>query len=85
VSGSKFRVQCWNCNWSGVRTDGQCECYDEWRMYCRAGSPGPGCPRGVVWPCPKCGPNVVGSVTGFTEHSSVRAVGPVTRKQVTQS
>lgn len=50
------------CGWTGVRTayHFDCECYDIWTMYCRPLSPGPGCPSGIVWPCPKCG----GSVTG---------------------
>lgn len=49
------------CGWIGVRTDHiECECYDEWGMYCRPLTPGPGCPRGIAWPCPRCG----GAVTG---------------------
>lgn len=49
------------CGWTGVRTDGmQCECYDEWTMYCRPLTPGPGCPRGIDWPCPRC----KGAITG---------------------
>ena len=43
------------CGWKGYRTASVgCECYDEWRMYCRPLTPGPGCPSGVVWPCPRC-------------------------------
>ena len=57
------------CGWIGIRTDHvQCECYDINRMYCRALTPGPGCPRGIDWPCPRC----KGSVTGK----------PVERRQV---
>lgn len=49
------------CGWRGIRTDHlQCECYDIWRMYCHPLTPGPGCPRGIAWPCPRCR----GSVTG---------------------
>lgn len=49
------------CGWRGIRTDqGGCECYDIWRAYCRPLAPGPGCPRGIDWSCPRC----KGSVTG---------------------
>lgn len=49
------------CGWRGVRTHHlQCECYDIWRMYCRPLTPGPGCPSGIVSPCPRCR----GAVTG---------------------
>jgi hypothetical protein len=49
------------CGWRGIRTDRlQCECYDLYAHYCRALTPGPGCPRGIAWPCPRC----KGSVTG---------------------
>lgn len=50
------------CGWTGVRTDHiECECYAEWRPYCHPLGPGPGCPRGIAWPCPRC---KVGAVTG---------------------
>lgn len=54
------------CGWTGVRTDHiECECYDMYAHYCRALTPGPGCPRGIDWACPRCG----GSVTGkLIEH-----------------
>lgn len=49
-----------SCGWKGVRTAGQCECYDEWTLCCRPTTPGPGCPSGVDWSCPRC----KGAVTG---------------------
>lgn len=74
--GDKYRMRCigrgiWanyqlvgqepGCGWVGIRTDHlQCECYDIYTLYCRALTPGPGCPRGIDWPCPRC----KGSVTG---------------------
>jgi hypothetical protein len=43
------------CGWTGVRTDRiECECYDIYTLYCRPLTPGPGCPRGIDWPCPRC-------------------------------
>lgn len=54
-----YRVRCLACRWQGVRTDGLCECYEDWAPYCRPSAPGPGCPRGIVWPCPRCGWTVV--------------------------
>lgn len=73
----RCRVRCVKCHWRGIRTRIQCECYDIWAMYCRPGSPGPGCPAGVVWPCPRCGPvdNISGS--GARDGSSVRFIGYV--------
>ena len=59
TAGVKWSVRCLKCKWRGVRTDGQCECYEDWGVYCRPGTPGPGCPRGVVWPCPRCKGTVV--------------------------
>lgn len=54
------------CGWTGVRTDHiECECYDIWALYCRPFSPGPGCPRGIDWPCPRC----KGAVTGRSVQS----------------
>jgi hypothetical protein len=53
--GEKWRVCCKVCGWKGVRTSIQCECYDEYALYCRPSAPGPGCPSGVIWPCPRCG------------------------------
>lgn len=32
----------------------ECECYDIWTLYCKPFAPGPGCPRGVNYPCPRC-------------------------------
>ena len=79
--GQKWRVHCLICNWRGRRTATQCECYEDWAMYCRPGSPGPGCPSGVVWACPKCGwqePSATGPNGGhFRNGSSVVADGPV--------
>jgi hypothetical protein len=50
-----------SCGWTGVRTDHiDCECYDLYAFYCRPLTPGPGCPRGINWPCPRC----KGAVTG---------------------
>lgn len=49
------------CGWRGIRTDHiECECYDINTLYCRALTPGPGCPRGIDYPCPRC----KGEVTG---------------------
>lgn len=63
-SGERWRVKCTNpqCRWTGVRVATECECYDEYALYCHPGSPGPGCPSGVVWPCPRCGKPWVQSV-----------------------
>ena len=49
------------CGWYGYRHDNpyDCECYSDWARYCRAESPGPGCPRGVTWRCPRCSQSVV--------------------------
>lgn len=58
------------CGWTGIRTDSfQCECYDLYALYCRPLTPGPGCPRGIDWPCPRCG----GSVTGQPVRHRVRS------------
>lgn len=74
----KYRTRCigrpslgeLGCGWSGVRTDSiECECYDIWSLYCHPFTPGPGCPRGLDWPCPRCG----GAVTG----KPVQPRGPV--------
>jgi hypothetical protein len=60
-----------SCGWTGVRTDSlECECYDIWTLYCRPMSPGPGCPRGIDWPCPKC----KGAVSGRPVEHRVKAV-----------
>lgn len=49
------------CGWRGYRHAAvECECYDIWGMYCRPTSPGPGCPSGIVWPCPRCKGSVYG-------------------------
>lgn len=49
------------CGWRGVRSYHiECECYDIWTLYCRPLTPGPGCPSGIAWPCPRC----KGAVTG---------------------
>jgi hypothetical protein len=79
-SGEKWRVRCTWCGWKGVRTDSlECECYEDWAPYCRAGSPGPGCPRGVVWPCPRCRPTRAAIRAGHYHHgSTVIAVAPGT-------
>lgn len=60
-SGTVVKVACPKCGWKGSRQGEECACYDEYAMYCRPDSPGPGCPSGVRWPCPKCGatPEVV--------------------------
>lgn len=50
----EIRVKCSACNWTGYRRGLQCECYEDWSMYCRPWSPGPGCPSGILWPCPQC-------------------------------
>lgn len=51
------------CGWTGVRTDHiECECYDIWTRYCQPLSPGPGCPRGINWPCPRCKGEVTGQL-----------------------
>jgi len=84
MSAPKIRVRCLLCEWKGVRTPLDCECYDVRAMYCRPGSPGPGCPSGVVWPCPRCGqvgPDVVGPHGGkFSSGSSVVAVAAVKKR-----
>lgn len=51
-----------SCGWSGVRSAYaiECECYDLYALYCRPLTPGPGCPSGIDWPCPRC----KGAVTG---------------------
>lgn len=85
AGGEKWRVHCPDCGWRGVRTSTQCECYDEWRMYCRPNSPGPDCPSRVTWPCPKCGPNVERPILGpgtpmQRVWSTVRGVAPVAHR-----
>ena len=77
-SAGRWRVRCLECSWRGVRTDGQCECYEDWAMYCRPGTPGPGCPRGVVWPCPRCGR--VAESGRYPDGSTVVADGQVRRR-----
>jgi hypothetical protein len=65
----RYRVRCIGrpskriapCGWRGYRHASlDCECYEDWASYCRPTGPGPGCPSGVVWPCPRC----KGAVTG---------------------
>jgi hypothetical protein len=81
MSGRKWRVRCLICRWRGVRTATECECYDEYALYCRPGAPGPGCPSGVVWPCPHCGRQEAGAKGPnggfFSNGSSVVGVAPV--------
>lgn len=62
------------CGWTGVRSDHiDCECYDINSLYCRPFTPGPGCPRGIDWPCPRC----KGAVTGVpVKHREVAADAP---------
>lgn len=48
-----YRVRCATHGWSGYRMDGECGCYDEWATACRPDAPGPGCGRGIAWPCPE--------------------------------
>jgi|WetSurMetagenome_2_1015567.scaffolds.fasta_scaffold674082_2 hypothetical protein len=49
-----YLVRCSVCGWQGYRRGyPDCECYEDWVMYCRPWSPGPGCPRWVEWPCPE--------------------------------
>ena len=50
---NRYRVRCSVCNWRGYRHARDCECYEDWVMYCRPESPGPGCPSWVTWPCPR--------------------------------
>lgn len=49
-----YAVRCDRCNWRGYRNGLQCECYDEYAYYCRPWSPGPGCPSGILYRCPRC-------------------------------
>ncbi len=84
ITGRKYRVHCLKpgCGWRGVRTDSvECECYEDWAAYCRPGTPGPGCPRGIVWPCPRCG-RVERSMS-FPEGSTVITAGPVKHRTAT--
>ena len=37
--------KCW-CGGKMIRLD--CECYEDWAMYCTPERPGPGCPNGMV-------------------------------------
>lgn len=80
MSGQKWRVRCRTCEWRGVRTDGECECYPDYAAYCRPGTPGPGCPRGVAWSCPRCG--YILPTTRFPKGSTVVAVAPVQKRAV---
>lgn len=50
---NRYRVRCTVCGWRGYRHAADCECYEDWAMYCRPQSPGPGCPSWVTYPCPK--------------------------------
>lgn len=50
---NRYRVRCIVCGWTGYRFALECECYEDWAMYCRPNSPGPGCPAWVTYPCPK--------------------------------
>jgi len=50
---NKYRVRCTVCGWTGYRHARDCECYEDWVMYCRPDTPGPGCPNWVTYPCPK--------------------------------
>lgn len=81
MSGQKWRVRCLQCDWRGVRTDSVgCECYPEYAAYCRPGTPGPGCPRGIVWPCPRSGR--VAHVMRVGPERAVIAVEPVRKRKV---
>jgi hypothetical protein len=50
---NEYRVRCKVCGWRGVRHARDCECYEDWVMYCRPDGPGPGCPSWVTYPCPQ--------------------------------
>ena len=47
------RTRCVFCGERYAKRIADCECYDEYAMYCRQGSPGPGCPNGLPI-CNKC-------------------------------
>jgi hypothetical protein len=49
----RYRVTCRDCGWKGYRIAHDCECYEDWVLYCRPTTPGPGCPSWVTYPCPK--------------------------------
>jgi hypothetical protein len=51
---SGIRVRCTDCGWTGYRHGLECECYEDWAIYCSPWSPGPGCPSGVLYRCPQC-------------------------------
>lgn len=53
-SQGRIRVRCGDCGWTGYRGGLPCECYDENAWYCRPWSPGPGCPSGILYGCPRC-------------------------------
>lgn len=50
----RYLVECVACRWTGMRKAAECECYDDFAMWCRPAAPGPGCPGSVIWPCPRC-------------------------------
>jgi len=50
---NEYRVKCNVCGWTGIRHARDCECYEDWSMYCRPWTPGPGCPSWVTYPCPQ--------------------------------
>lgn len=52
--GGAIRVKCTDCGWTGYRRGLECCCYDEYAWYCRPWSPGPGCPSGILYGCPRC-------------------------------
>lgn len=57
---NRYRVRCLHCGWRSVRVDSiPCLCYADHAAFCKPGTPGPGCPRGLVYPHPKCSGQVV--------------------------
>jgi len=44
---------CENCGYAGPFATASCACYDEYAIYCRPDSRGPGCPNGAPY-CPVC-------------------------------
>lgn len=45
--------RCFYCAYQGPFGTSECACYDEYAVFCRPNSPGPGCPNGTAY-CPVC-------------------------------